>query len=256
MPTGGHTYDDELRRLGTALRREWGVRSDDRVLDVGCGTGGTTRDAAREASSGSATGVDVSADAIDRAWALSRADGPDNVDFVCADAAVHVFPEAFDLVVSRFGTMFFADPVAAFENLARALRPDGRLVMLVWQERDLNEWDVVIRAALGVGDEPTAGPDPFSLADTRTVTSVLHRAGFADVTFSDVHAPVLYGPDVDTAVRWVRGFTCTRHVLDGLPPAGRAHAEARLQEAMAQHLHDDGVRFDARAWVVTARRPA
>ncbi|MBO9556289.1 class I SAM-dependent methyltransferase, partial [Cellulomonas sp.] len=91
MPTGRLTYDDELRELGAALRREWGVRQDDRVLDVGCGTGATTRDAAREASAGSATGVDLSADAIERARALARADGPGNVDFVCADAAMHVF---------------------------------------------------------------------------------------------------------------------------------------------------------------------
>ena len=101
------------------------------------------------AQAGSALGVDISVPAIERARELAEAQGVRNVTFEQADAQVHRFPRArFDLAVSRFGTMFFAEPVAAFTNIGRALRPAGRLVMMVWQAHDRNEWDMAIRRAL------------------------------------------------------------------------------------------------------------
>ena len=127
-------YDAELRLLNQALRLAYGIERHDRVLDVGCGTGQTTREAARMAVEGSVLGIDLSAVAIDRARELARAKGIRNVTFLRADAQAYPFPsERFDLVVSRFGTMFFRDPVAAFANVGRALRRAGRLAMMVWQ---------------------------------------------------------------------------------------------------------------------------
>ena len=243
-------YDAELRRHDEILRRATGVRVHDHVLDIGCGAGRTTRQAARTARQGSAYGVDVSAPAIRRARELARADGLGNVTFAHADAQTHRFPpEGFDLVMSRFGTMFFADPVAAFTNIGRALRPDGRLVMMVWQAAERNEWDVALREALGVG--AAEGPDPFSLADPATVRDVLRAAGFGQVAFTEVREPVHYGTDVAAALEWVRGFTCTRAALTSADPVA---AEERLRRMLAAHLRDDGVRFDSRAWIVTARR--
>ena len=141
------------------------------------------------AQRGSAFGVDISASAIARARELAQAQGRHNVTFGCADAQVHRFPQVrFDLAISRFGTMFFAGPVAAFANVGRALRPAGRLVMMVWQAHDRNEWDVAIRQSLagprGSAAVASAGPDPFSLADPQAVTGILEAAGFADVAFS------------------------------------------------------------------------
>jgi ubiquinone/menaquinone biosynthesis C-methylase UbiE len=134
-------YDAELQRHNEVLRRGWGIRPQDRVLDVGCGAGQTTRDAARLAKSGSALGVDISTSMIERARELAKAEGLRNVAFVQGDASVHKFPpDEFDIVISRFGTMFFADPVAAFANLARSLRHSGRLMMMVWQDAERNEW--------------------------------------------------------------------------------------------------------------------
>lgn len=257
--TGGHPpassgYDAELRRHQEVLRRAAGVRPHDHVLDIGCGAGQTTRQAARTARAGSALGVDVSAPAIARARELARAEGLRNVTFEHADAQAHRFPpERFDLAMSRFGTMFFADPVAAFTGIGRALRPGGRLVMMVWQSRERNEWDVVLRRALDASGAD-AGPDPFSLADPPAVRGILRAAGFAGVAFTDVREPVHYGPDVPAALAWVRGFTCTRATLDGLDPVARSRAEERLRQALAGHLGDDGVRFDSRAWIVTAHR--
>jgi SAM-dependent methyltransferase len=190
---------------------------------------------------------------------LARAEGLRNVAFEHASAQVHRFPhERFDLAISRFGTMFLDDPGAAFANIRRALRPAGRLVMMVWQAHERNEWDVAIRQSLGAAEEPVAipsgGPDPFSLADPPTVKQILQAAGFIGVAFTDVHEPVYYGPDVAAALDWARGFTCTSEILKKLDPAAAARAVGRLREALAAHLSDDGVWFDSRAWIITTRR--
>ncbi|MFI1147446.1 class I SAM-dependent methyltransferase [Streptomyces sp. NPDC020817] len=255
--TGG--YDAELRRHNEVLRRAAGVRFRDHVLDIGCGAGQTTREAARTARAGSVLGIDVSAPALERARGLARAEGLRNAAFEQADAQVHRFPpERFDLAISRFGTMFFDDPAAAFANVGRALRPAGRLVMMVWRAPELNAWDVTIRrcleAAAGKAAGASGGPDPFSLADPAAVREILRGAGFVDVAFTDVHEPVYYGPDAAAALDWVRGFTCTSETLGRLDPAAAARAVENLRGALAEHLTDEGVRFDSRAWIVTAHR--
>lgn len=252
-------YDAELRRHNEALRGACGIQVRDHVLDIGCGSGQTTRQAARTAGAGSALGVDVSAPAIERARELARAEGLRNVTFERADAQVRQFPaERFDVAISRFGTMFFADPGAAFTNIGRALRPGGRLVMMVWQAAERNEWDVTIRRSLRAAEEPAAlssgGPDPFSLADPPAVTELLQAAGFADVAFADVREPVYYGPDAAAALNWVRGFTSTSQALNRLDPAAAAHALEHLRDALAAHATADGIRLNSRAWIITARR--
>jgi len=252
-------YDAELRRHNEVLRRACGVRLHEHVLDIGCGTGQTTRQAARTAQAGAVLGVDISAAAIERARELARAEGLDNVTFERADAQVHRFPSArFDLAISRFGTMFFDDPGAAFANIGRALRPAGRLVMMVWQARERNEWDVTIHQSLagpeGAVAAVSGGPDPFSLADPPAVKKILRTAGFADIAFTDIREPVYYGPDVAAALDWVRGFTCTSDVLKRLNPGAADRAVQRLRGGLAAHLNDDGVWFNSRAWIVTAHR--
>ena len=256
---GPTDYDTELRRHNEVLHRAVGVQPHDHVLDIGCGTGQTTRQAARTAETGSALGVDISASAIERARELAQAEGLRNVAFEHADAQVHRFPhERFDLAVSRFGTMFFDDPGAAFANVRRALRPAGRLVMMVWQAHERNEWAVAIQSSLGAAEEPVAipsgGPDPFSLADPPTVKEILGAAGFVDVVFTDVNEAVYYGMDVAAALDWVRGFACVSGAFECLDPAAAARAAGRLREEFAAHLRDDGIWFNSRAWIVTARR--
>ena len=249
-------YDAELRRHNAALRRVAAVQAHEHVLDIGCGSGQTTREAARAATAGSAHGVDVSAAAIERARELARADGLPNLTFEHADAQVHHFPPArFDLAMSRFGTMFFTDPAAAFTTVRRALRPGGRLVMAVWQAAERNEWDVVLRRCLDTSAAAVQGLDPFSLADPPTVRELLQGAGFTGVTFTDVHEPVYFGPDVAAALEWVRGFACTRQALESLGDTAAAAADERLRQALTEHRRDDGVWFDSRAWIVTAHHP-
>lgn len=250
-------YDAELRLLNELLRRAYDIERHEHVLDIGCGAGQTTREAARMAADGDALGIDLSAEAIGRARQLARAEGIRNITFLRADAQVHPFPWGrFDLAISRFGTMFFLDPVAAFANVGRALRPAGRLVMMVWQGHERNEWSLAIEEALG-GSSDAAGsdaPDPFSLADPAKVERVLDAAGFTNVTLTDVQRPISYGRDVETALDWVHGFTCTKGVLARLGTGSAERALRRLRETLVAHASGDGVWFDSRAWIVKARR--
>src|SRR5687768_11250811 len=127
-------YDAELRLHNQPFRQACAILPHERVLDIGCGSGLTTREAALAASAGSAVGIDTSAPAIARARELADAEGVRNVRFEHGDAQAHPFPQqGFDVAISRFGTMFFADPIAAFRNIRSALTGDGRLVMMVWQ---------------------------------------------------------------------------------------------------------------------------
>jgi len=248
-------YDAELRLHNDALRRAYEIGPEDRVLDIGCGAGQTTRDAARLAGDGWALGVDISKEMIERAHLLAEAEGLRNISFEHADAQDHRFAsERFDLAISRFGTMFFRDPIAAFSNIGKALRRAGRLLMMVWQGHERNEWSVSIERALSASVDPE-GLDPFSLSDPATVRRILDTAGLSDVTFTDVRQPIYYGQDVVAALEWVGGFACTREALDRVDPTGREVALERLREALVAHAREDGVWFDSRAWIVEARRP-
>jgi SAM-dependent methyltransferase len=252
-------YDAELRLHNELFRAAARVGSGDRVLDIGCGTGQSTREAARAAVAGSAVGVDRSARMLERARQLSDDQGLPNVTYQLADAQVHRFPPThFDLCISRFGAMFFADPVAAFTNIGRALRPAARLVLLVWQDRDRNEWASAIRqtfaAAAATPTRPARGPDPFSLADPTITEGILAAAGFAEVSFTDVHEPVYYGPDSAAAFDAVVRLWEFNDLLASLDAVPAEQARTRLRAVLDAHKTDGGVYFDSRAWIVTARR--
>jgi SAM-dependent methyltransferase len=189
---------------------------------------------------------------------VSREEGLGNVSFEQADAQVHLFPAAsFDVAISRFGSMFFADPVAAFGNIGRALRPGGRLVLMVWQAPERNAWSTAIRdAAAGeAGPPPPAtGPHPFSLGDPDVARRILAAAGFTDVSFTDVDESLYYGPDVTVALGVVSGLRSTRDLLAGMDAATAGAAVDRLRAILAAHQTGAGVCFDAHSWIIAARR--
>ncbi|WHT23301.1 alpha/beta fold hydrolase [Crossiella sp. CA-258035] len=248
-------YDAELRQHNELFRAAARIGARDRVLDIGCGAGQTTREAARAAVDGSVVGVDVSAPMLERARGLSAEQGLTNITFQQTDAQAHRFPPAsFDLCISRFGTMFFADPVAAFTNIGRALRPGARLVLLVWQGRDRNEWATAIRESLTATPATPVGPDAFSLADPAATEEVLAAAGFTGISFTDVHVPVYYGPDSATALDAVLRLLKFGDLLAGLDPAAAEQARTRLRATLDAHTTGSGVLFDSRAWIVTAHR--
>ncbi len=240
--------EGELGRYQERLRTAFGIGARDHVLDIGCGSGQTTRDAARIAVDGSAHGVDLSAAVIDTA--RESAAGLPNLTFEQADVQTHPFPpEHFDLGISRFGTMFFPDPVAAFTNVARALRPGALLRQLVWQNGDRQEWWSAIAEALtGNSTPPPAGP--FALGDPVATEGLLTTAGYTQVDFEEIIEPVHYGPLPD-AYDFVTGWALTMAKVPGDDEA----ALDRLRDLLAAHDTADGVWFDSRAWLVTARRP-
>ena len=252
-------HDAELSAHNQRLRAAASVGPGDHVLDVGCGAGQSTRAAARAAAPGRALGIDLSAQALERARRLSAAEGLDNVSYECGDAQVHPLPTGhYDLAISRFGVMFFSAPVAAFKNICGALRRRARLVLLVWQSRDRNEWASAIDDALSGPVPPPAparGSDPFSLGDCAATTSMLEHAGFCEIHFADVREPVLYGPDGGAALEFVRGFQSTRKTLARLNPADAERALERLHSTLDDHrTAHAGVVFESRAWLITARR--
>jgi SAM-dependent methyltransferase len=250
-------YDAELRAHHEHLRAAYGISSGDSVLDVGCGTGLTTREAARAAAPGRVVGIDVSERMLERARELTAAERLDNVRYELGDAQVHRFdPASFDVAISRFGTMFFSDPAAAFANLAAALRPDARLVLLVWQRREDNPWALELDATLGDARQPPPpGADPFSLGDRAATTRLLESAGFTGTSFEDVHEPVLYGHDLDAAFAFVRGFQDTTAALARLSDDEATRTLERLREMLEVHYSDDrGVVLDSHSWLITAQR--
>jgi SAM-dependent methyltransferase len=252
-------YDAELSRYNARLRAAAGVRTDDRVLDIGCGTGQTTRDAARSATSGSALGVDLSRPMVDRARQLSEEEGVPHVDFELADAQVHPFaPSEFTLGVSRFGTMFFTDPVAAFTNIGRALRPGARLVQLVWQADDRQEWTRAIRQALAGTDGLVAPAGltraAFSLADPTVAAGLLTATGFTAIEITEVREPIYYGPDAARARDALSDLGMVEGPIADLNAIERARALERLLTVLDAHDTGEGVWFDSSAWLLSALR--
>ena len=234
-----------------------GIGTGDRVLDVGCGTGQTTRDAARAAAAGSALGVDLSSAMLGHARRRAAEEGITNVSFEQADAQVHPFEAgAFDVAISRTGAMFFADPVAAFTNLGRALRPGGRLALLTWQSLPQNEWLRELSGALAAGRDmpgpPPDAPSPFALSDPGRVKNVLGAAGFIDIALDGTSAGMWFGHDADDAYRFVLGLL--GWMLDGLDDAGRARALDGLRATIAAHETAEGVVYEAATWTILATR--
>jgi ubiquinone/menaquinone biosynthesis C-methylase UbiE len=233
------------------------VQVGDRVLDIGCGTGQTTREAARLARAGSALGVDLSSRMVELARRQAVEEGIGNVAFEQADAQVHPFePQAFDVAISRTGAMFFGDPVQAFTNIARALRPGARLALLTWQPLVHNEWIREFIAALAAGRDlpgpPPSAPGPFGLSDPDRVRTILSTAAFVDIDLEGTSAEMWFGTDADDAYRFVLGLL--GWMLEGLDDDGRTRALDALRSTTAAHEADGGVVYESSAWIVTARR--
>lgn len=250
-------YDAELHAHQEHLRAAHRISPGSEVLDIGCGAGLTTREAARAAAPGRVLGVDVSERMLERARHATAAERLGNVLYQRGDAQTHQFaPGAFDVAISRFGTMFFADPAAAFANIATALRPSARVVLLVWQRRKDNEWAQAIDGALGDAAQPSSpGADPFSLGDAEATARILERTGYDGMHFEDVREPVFYGRDIENALETVRGFQDTSAALAILDADETRRAVERLRAVLAAHYSDEhGVTFDSRSWLITARR--
>jgi SAM-dependent methyltransferase len=252
-------YDAAVAAVWQTFLDQGHVTATDRVLDVGCGTGRSSRDAGLLASAGSVLGVDINQRMLDEAAARTAREGPPNVRYEWADAQVHRFDvAAFDVVISRYGVMFFADRLAAFTNLAAALRPGGRLAVLVWQSLDRNPWLVAVRAALAVGRDlpapPPGAPGPYGLADTDAATAMLAEAGYRSIKFDPIDVPMRLGDDAEDAWEYLRGMGLYRGLTEGLGETEKADAMANVKQLISDHTTSDGVIVDSASWSITAVR--
>jgi len=265
---GGHwasfqdRYDAVNSGFNPALLTAAAIDRAERVLDIGCGNGQTTRLAAQRAAEGEVVGIDLSAPILERARATARAQGLTNITHERGDAQVHPFPVGgFDVAISRFGVMFFADPVAAFGNIGRSLRPGGRLAFLCLRELASSELGPVLAAMSPHLPHPwsttaTTGRGAFSLADPEHTRAVLEQAGYRQVDIAPVDAPQAWGRDAPDAAAFLAAWGPVRQALRAT--AGAGHAEqacAELTRALLPHQTADGVRLRGTAWLVQARRP-
>ncbi|OAR26994.1 methyltransferase [Streptomyces sp. ERV7] len=233
-----------------------------RVLDIGCGSGQTTRLAALRAPRGHALGLDLSGPMLAGARARAERDGVSNIAFEQGDAQVHPFePGAHDSALSRFGVMFFADPVVAFGAIGRALRPGGRLAFVCPAAADGNGWVEafsVLSGPLPLGDLARPGlPGMFSLAEPARIREVLTAAGFTGVTVTEARAYGTWGSGAADAAEFLLGTGPGSHLIAQMDAAARAAARRRLEEWLRAHETSDGtVRLLSTSWLVTADRPA
>jgi ubiquinone/menaquinone biosynthesis C-methylase UbiE len=234
-------------------------RAGERIVDVGCGCGATTiAFAQRVGPAGHVFGIDISAPMLARARQIAPTELP--VDFVLADATVYPFdPASFDLMVSRFGVMFFAEPAASFANMRRALRPSGRLTFACWREPRDNPWLMLPLQAVyqHVPKLPQLGPEdpgPFSFASEQRVRRILSAAGFSRVEMErcDLSLDVATGRGLDAALETALEIGPASRALEGQPPDLRAAAANSIREALTPFAKGQTVPLPASIWIVAA----
>jgi SAM-dependent methyltransferase len=256
--------DAQIGSLGLRAIDRAAPAPGEHVLDVGCGTGQTSVQLGeRVAPSGSVLGIDISSVMLARAEARAREAKLEQVVFENADAQIQAFaPGERDLLFSRFGVMFFADPPAAFANLRGALRPGGRLTFMCWQELGRNPWMLETVGALAqhfaLPPPPEPGaPGPFSFADPERVTGILDAAGFEGVVCESLEESMTLGGGrpLEESVEFMLGVGPAAAVLREAPEK-RDVATAAIRQVLERHLTAEGVVMDGAAWIVSARNPS
>ncbi len=261
-----HIAADGLARHSEAVFPNLPVKPGDRVLDVGCGFGDTAIKLAELVGpDGEVVGVDCCDAFLTHAENEAAARGMSNISFVRGDAEIELPTCEFDFVFARFGTMYFANPVAGLRNMRHALKPGGEMVHIVWREHEDNPWlsmarDIVLRYLPQPGNcAKTCGPGPFSMADRETVTKMMRLAGYTNINFERVDAQVVIGNSIDEAIAFQLA----------LGPAGEVFREAGeeaeqkrdlIEAALAtaisrQKIGTFGIMMDSSSWVINATNP-
>jgi SAM-dependent methyltransferase len=254
--------DQVLRPVSERLIAAAAPKPGERVIDVGCGCGATTIQFAEPVGpAGAVLGVDVSEPMLARARERAPQDLP--IRFELADATIYAFePKAADLVASRFGVMFFADPAKSFANLRKGLKPGGRLAFACWRAAKQNPFFVLPLREAGKHAPPLPetdpeAPGPFAFANDARVRRILSEAGYADIELKpqDLELDIAVGRGLDTAVQSAMTIGPTSRMLDGQSEAVRAAATADIRKALAAHARGDSVPLGAAIWMVRATNP-
>jgi SAM-dependent methyltransferase len=231
----------------------------ERVLDVGCGCGQSSLLLAeRVAPGGRVTGLDISQPMLARARERAEAVGA-AADFTNADAQTYDFAAEYDLIFSRFGVMFFAEPKRAFANLASALVPGGRITFVCWQAVPRNPWVALPMAAAAQHVEMPApaapdAPGPFSFADPERVRGILEGAGFADVGLESLELQLALGGDLEAAVQFLEQVGPTSRLVRDAAPDVLQAVRGAMRAAVQPFVSAGGVRMPSATWIVTGRR--
>jgi SAM-dependent methyltransferase len=247
--------DAMLAPLSAELMKSVQPKSGERVLDIGCGCGDTSLALAKLGTR--VTGVDVSQPMLARAKQRAAESGLAAADFVEADASNHRFAPDFDLLFSRFGVMFFADPDAAFANLRKGLKPGGRLAFVCWRDWRENEW---VRIPVGAvrphaPPQPQLGPEdpgPFAFADLARVRRILTAGDFDRITVRPFDCDLALGPTLDDAVAHIQDFGPVSRMLSEATPTQKENAVTALREALKPYAGRKPVTLGAAVWIVTA----
>lgn len=256
------THDAMLAALGELAMDAAAIGPGLRVLDIGCGCGGSTLEIARRVgANGTATGIDISSAMLARARERARTVPRPHVTFEHADAEAHDFaPASFDIAYSRFGAMFFTNPATAFSRIGKALVPGGRLCLLCWRDARENDWAMI---TIDIARElvqmpPRPGPEdpgPFSFKDPERVRRILTEAGFVDIALEPLDRKLCLGADLDKAAVNVQHIGPLAGVVATAPEGVRATVSARTREILAPRVTGNGVWLASACWIVTARGP-
>src|SRR5215207_6033339 len=262
-----HIVTAGLSNHGTEALRLFRPQPGQRVLDLGCGFGDTTQQIATiVGSEGEAVGIDASSKFIGASRAEAAEAGVSNASFLVGDVQVADLGGPYDMAFSRMGTMFFASPVAALRNVAGALKPGGRLVMVVWRQKVDNGWmyraQQVVESIVSRPeeyDEPTCGPGPFSMGNADTVSEQLKAAGFEDISLRRCDLPILGGNDMDEALQVVMSIGPAGEILRLVGDRAQEYlptVDAALRESFSEFQREDGsIWGTASTWIVTAKAP-
>ena len=260
----------EILQRGLSLHSEVPLRSltlapGARVLDVGCGWGDTAIELARLVGpTGYVLGLDCCDPFLESGRRDAKAAGLGNVKFVAADVQTYRFAPDYDFVFSRFGMMFFGNPVAAMRNIRTAMKPGARLMFIVWRSLADNAWmrvpkEIALEHLPPPGENAqTCGPGPFSMANPEVVTAQLKAAGFVDAKFERVDGPVRIGSSADEAVAFQLALGPAGEIVREAGPLAesrRPEIESALKIALGRHLHDGAVVMQSSSWTITARNP-
>jgi len=252
--------DTMLNPLGKKALAKLDLKSNSKVLDVGCGCGATTLEIAQRVSEGSVTGLDISVPMLDKAKSEASIQGVANVDFQIIDVQVdQLASEEYDYVYSRFGVMFFEDPFEAFKNLSSSIKKGGELSFVCWQNPSLNPWQSlsiqVIRGYLDMPSPPPRSPGPFAFQEKDYVKDILEQSGFSNISFDDNQEDITMfsGKSLEEASEdYLAINPVVTEMLKDSTENLKAEIVESLKDAFSEFYKGDGLVFPSATWIVSA----